>query len=169
MIVLGIDAGVHGGTAIIETTDAVATLINAWDIPVIGSGAKERVDVAAVRNWVQLHRPALGLIERAQAMPRQGSSSGFKYGRATGALESAIVLAMSRWKSSSPVPGKNTGTCRGRTKRLRDNGRCHYSRRHTHCSRANAITVAPKRRCLRSMGFIIHEQRSTGANDASYD
>ena len=32
------------------------------------------------------------LIERAQAMPKQGASSGFKYGRAVGAIEAAIAL-----------------------------------------------------------------------------
>src|SRR5262249_60843507 len=30
-------------------------------------------------------------IERAQAMPKQGASSGFKYGRATGAIEAVLV------------------------------------------------------------------------------
>ena len=37
------------------------------------------------------HTPVHALIERAQAMPKQGASSGFKYGRAVGAIESVIA------------------------------------------------------------------------------
>jgi hypothetical protein len=36
------------------------------------------------------------LIERAQAMPKQGASSGFKYGRAVGALEGVITCCCLR-------------------------------------------------------------------------
>ena len=41
------------------------------DIPVVGGGAKERVDVAAIRNFIEEHKPAHALIERAGAMPRR--------------------------------------------------------------------------------------------------
>ena len=76
------DLGVRGGLASVHATDDIGLLSDAIDIPTVGSGAAECVDVSAVRDWVQLHHPALALIERAQAMPRQGASSGFKYGRA---------------------------------------------------------------------------------------
>jgi len=94
MKVLGVDPGVHGGLAIVEFNDGAAPeLIDAVDIPVTGIGAKERVDVHAIRTWIEAHQPAHALIERAQAMPKQGASSGFKYGRATGAIEAAVALS----------------------------------------------------------------------------
>ena len=94
MKVLGIDPGAHGGPAVVEVNDGAAPeLIDAIDIPVSGAGAKERVDVHAIRAWIETHRPAHALIERAQAMPKQGASSGFKYGRAVGAIEAAIALS----------------------------------------------------------------------------
>jgi hypothetical protein len=42
--------------------------------------------------WLLAHQPDHAVIERAQAMPKQGASSGFKYGRAVGAIEAAIAL-----------------------------------------------------------------------------
>ena len=92
MKILGVDPGIRGGLAVIDLNDGAAPqLVDAIDIPVTGVGAKERVDVIAIRNWIMLHRPQHALIERAQAMPKQGASSGFKYGRAAGALEAVII------------------------------------------------------------------------------
>jgi Holliday junction resolvasome RuvABC endonuclease subunit len=80
MRILGIDPGIHGGLSIVEITDGAApVLVECVDIPVIGSGAKERVDAIVLRNWLTTHKPQHACIERAQAMPRQGASSGFKY------------------------------------------------------------------------------------------
>ena len=95
MRVLGVDPGITGGLAIVEIIDGAApALVECIDIPVVGTGAKERVDVAAIRNFIDRHKPIRGaLIERAQAMPKQGASSGFKYGRAVGAIEAAIALS----------------------------------------------------------------------------
>src|SRR5215471_19990044 len=116
MKVLGIDPGVHGGLAIVEINDgAVAPLIDAIDVPVTGSGAKERVDVLATRAWIANHHPDQAIIERAQAMPKQGASSGFKYGRATGALEAVIacceipvtIIEPTAWKKAHHLHGKD--------------------------------------------------------------
>ena len=90
-------------------------LVECIDIPVVGTGAKERVDVAAIRNFIERHKPVRALIERAQAMPKQGASSGFKYGRAVGAIEAAVVLCSipveiiepSAWKRFWHLPGKD--------------------------------------------------------------
>jgi crossover junction endodeoxyribonuclease RuvC len=91
--ILGIDPGIHGGLAIVEIDNGIAPkLIDAIDIPVTGVGAKERVDVLAIRTWILTHKPDHAMIERAQAMPKQGASSGFKYGRATGARSGDRML-----------------------------------------------------------------------------
>jgi crossover junction endodeoxyribonuclease RuvC len=123
MCVLGIDPGIHGGLAIVRTAgDAPPVLIEAIDIPTIGSGAKERVDPIAIRNLIDKHKPTLALIERAGAMPRQGVASGFKYGRAVGTLEAAIALCglpmeivePSVWKRLYRLPGKDKEAARQR-------------------------------------------------------
>lgn len=116
-IVAGIDPGIRGGLAAVRVTadDGVGTLLSAIDIPTVGDGARERVDAAAVRDWLNTFKPAFVLIERAEAMPRQGSSSGFKYGRSVGALEAAVVLSAipleivepTAWKRYWRLPGKD--------------------------------------------------------------
>jgi Holliday junction resolvasome RuvABC endonuclease subunit len=93
MRVLGVDPGIRGGLAVVEITDGAApALVECIDIPVTGVGAKERVDGLAIRTWIKTHQPDRAAIERAQAMPKQGASSGFKYGRAVGALEAVLTL-----------------------------------------------------------------------------
>jgi hypothetical protein len=49
MKVLGVDPGIQGGLAIVEHAGDTTVLLDAIDVPVIRTGAKERVDVAAVR------------------------------------------------------------------------------------------------------------------------
>jgi crossover junction endodeoxyribonuclease RuvC len=93
MKILGADGGIRGGLAVIDVVDGAAPqLLDAIDIPTAGVGAKERVDVLAIRDWILARQPVHAVIERAQAMPRQGASSGFKYGRAVGAIEATIAL-----------------------------------------------------------------------------
>src|SRR6516165_8192110 len=119
--VLGVDPGISGGLAIVEITDGAApALVGCIDIPVVGTGAKERVDVAAIRNFIERHKPTRVFIERAQAMRKQGVSSAFKYGRAVGEIEETIALC----SISSQVPGSVSRTCRARTKRAADKKRC---------------------------------------------
>lgn len=89
MIVLGIDGGLNGGLALIESGER-PRVIWAGDIPVMGEGAKKRVHVRGLLAILQKHEIAHAFIERAQAMPEQGSSSGFHYGRAIGALEATV-------------------------------------------------------------------------------
>jgi crossover junction endodeoxyribonuclease RuvC len=92
MLVLGIDPGVHGGAAIVDIGVDSTVLIDAIDIPIVGTKARQRVDVLAVRDWILAHQPQHALIERAGVMPRQGIASGFKYGRAVGGLEAVVAL-----------------------------------------------------------------------------
>ena len=90
--ILGVDPGIRGGLAIITVDDGAAPrLVDAIDIPVTGTGAKERVDAIALRDWIVTHKPQHTYIERGQAMPKQGASSGFKYGRAVGAIEAVLA------------------------------------------------------------------------------
>ena len=133
MRVLGVDPGIHGGLAIVEFVDGVAPqLADAIDIPVIGVGAKERVDSIALRDWLVRHRPHHAYIERAQAMPKQGASSGFKYGRAVGAVESVIeccevsvkIIEPAQWKKAYHLRGGDKEGARQRALQLFPTMRC---------------------------------------------
>ena len=150
MRILGIDPGVRGGLAIIEIDNGIAPkLIDAIDIPVTGVGAKERVDVLAIRAWILAHKPDHAMIERAQAMPKQGASSGFKYGRATGALEAVIacweipmsIVEPSMWKKAHHLRGGDKEGGRQRALQLFPAAHALLARKKDH-GRSDAILVA---------------------------
>jgi hypothetical protein len=76
--ILGVDPGITGGVAALFTDGT----ITAFDIPTVDGS----VDVDALVRRIRELAPRLAIIERAQAMPKQGVVSVFKYGTAFGAL-----------------------------------------------------------------------------------
>ncbi len=148
MRILGVDPGIRGGLAIVAVEDGAAPrLVEAIDIPVIGTGAKERVDVAAIRNFIDRHQPIRALIERAQAMPKQGASSGFKYGRAVGAIEAAITLCSIPVEIVEPSVWKRFWqTARARTRKAGGSRLCSCFRRAMRRSRARKTMAGPRHR-----------------------
>jgi crossover junction endodeoxyribonuclease RuvC len=148
--VLGVDPGIHGGLAIVRFVDGkVPELIDAIDIPVTGLKAKERVDVLAIRTWIAAQQPDHALIERAQAMPKQGASSGFKYGRSVGAIEAVIALCgvpltivePSMWKKCHGLRGGEKEASRQRALMLFPNAHALLARKKDH-GRAEAALIA---------------------------
>jgi crossover junction endodeoxyribonuclease RuvC len=148
---LGADLGINGGLAVVEIIDgATPGLVEVIDIPVVGTGAKERVDPAAICNFLDRHKPICrALIERAQAMPKQGASSGFKYGRAVGAIEAAITLCLipveiiepSAWKRHWRLPGKDKESGRQKALQLFPDAYAALARKRDH-GRAEAALIA---------------------------
>jgi Holliday junction resolvasome RuvABC endonuclease subunit len=149
-VVLGIDGGIRGGVAFVGFSDnGKAELLAAFDIPVVGLKAKERIDVLALRAQLELAKPDHAVIERAQAMPKQGSSSGFKYGRAVGAIEATIVLCNiplsiiepTLWKKFHGLRGGEKEASRQRALMLFPNAHHLLARKMDH-GRAEAALIA---------------------------
>ena len=148
---LGVDPGVNGGLAVGAVTDRTnaPVLVECIDIPVIGTGAKERVDVAAIRNFIERHKPGYALIERAGAHPGQGVSSSSKYGRAVGAIEAAVALCSvpmeivepSAWKKFYKLPGKDKEAARQKALQLFPSAHAMLARRKDH-GRAESALLA---------------------------
>jgi crossover junction endodeoxyribonuclease RuvC len=149
--ILGVDPGICGGLSIlfIDANGAAPQLIDAIDIPVTGVGAKERVDVRAIRTWLTQYTPQHAYLERAQAMPKQGASSGFKYGRAVGAIEAAVaccgipltVVEPSTWKRFHGLHGKDKEGGRQRALWLFPTAHALLARKKDH-GRAEAALIA---------------------------
>jgi crossover junction endodeoxyribonuclease RuvC len=127
MKILGVDPGIHGGLAIIEIIDGAAPrLVEAIDVPTIGTGAKERVDAIAMRTWIEMHKPQHAYIERAGSMPKQGVASTFKFGRATGSLETVVaccsipmtIVEPAVWKKAHHLRGGDKESARQRANAL---------------------------------------------------
>jgi crossover junction endodeoxyribonuclease RuvC len=123
---LGIDPGLSGALAIVETINGVSALVDAIDMPATGTGAKARVDIITAAQWIAKHAPWMAYVERAQAFPGQGASSGFSYGRAVGAIEATVALCQipmtlveaSGWKRQLHLPGKDKEAARQRALQL---------------------------------------------------
>jgi crossover junction endodeoxyribonuclease RuvC len=151
MKILAIDPGaVSGGCVIVEINDGAAPqLIDAIDLLVIGVKAKQRIDVLALRDWIQFHKPDHAYVERGQAHPHQGASSGFKYGRGCGAIETVITLCEipltivepSVWKKFHQLRGGDKEAARQRALQLFPAGHALLARRKDH-GRAEAALVA---------------------------
>lgn len=150
MIVLGIDPGLSGGLAIVAgERGSVPRLLAVSDIPTHGEKAKRRVDAIAVMTFIRGNMPDYAVIERAQAMPDQGSSSGFIYGRAVGALETCIdgLLIPSRpiestaWKKANGLIKADKEQSRQRAIRLFPDGHNYFARKLDH-NRAEASLIA---------------------------
>jgi len=149
--ILGVDPGIRGGLAIvaIDANGAAPQLVYAIDIPVAGMGAKERVDVLAIRNWIAQHAPQHAFVERAGVMPKQGISSGFKYGRAVGAIEAVItccgipltIIEPTAWKKFHQLRGGDKESGRQRALQLFPTAHDLVARKKDH-GRAEAALIA---------------------------
>lgn len=140
-VVLGVDPGLTGGLAVIQSGPR-PTILGAYEIPTVGEKAKRRVSVHDVlqilRSWPQGIDHAF--IERAQAMPDQGSSSGFAYGRAVGALEAAVeaflipitIIEPTAWKKASNLAKADKEASRQRAIQLFPDSAGFFPRKKDH-------------------------------------
>jgi Holliday junction resolvasome RuvABC endonuclease subunit len=148
MKALGIDPGLSGALAIVEMINGVPVLVDAIDMPSTGTGAKARVDIIAVASWIAKYAPSMAYVERAQAFPAQGRSSGFSYGRAVGAIEATIALCQiptiltdaSTWKRRLHLPGKDKEAARQKALQLFPSQHALLARKRDH-GRAEAALI----------------------------
>ncbi len=82
---LGIDPGISGAVALLHPDDSARF----WDTPSIKSGGKREYDGARMHEILVEAQPPMGVVlhayvERAQAMPKQGVTSTFNYGKGYG-------------------------------------------------------------------------------------
>ena len=117
MNIVGIDPGASGALALLvdgELTDVI-------DMPSID----KRVTVPVVTEWFRDWQHSVGridrvVIENVHAMPKQGVSSVFNFGRALGAVEAVpqslglvcTYATPSVWKKSMGLQGKDKAASR---------------------------------------------------------
>ena len=119
------------------------------DVPTTGDKAKRRVDIAALLAWIRGNPPDHAIIERAQAMPEQGSSSGFIYGRAVGALEACVqglmipltIIESTAWKKFHGLLKRGKEDSRQRAIALFPGNHSFFARKLDH-NRAEAALMA---------------------------
>jgi hypothetical protein len=139
--ILGIDVGIDGALALLDSLGHLTV----HDVPTLetirNAKAKRSVDIAALRQLVIDLAPTHAVIERVGAMPKQGTSSMFSFGRTVGVIEGVLgalqvpisYVAPQVWqKAMSVPPGKDGSRLRAselmpgyseRWRRKRDHGR----------------------------------------------
>jgi Holliday junction resolvasome RuvABC endonuclease subunit len=106
MIIVGIDPGNNGGIALLHGD----RLIYADHLPVVGKTLSGHL----LNNWfadIEPDTPAMVVVEQVHAMPRQGVSSTFAFGKAVGIIEGVIAarglpvtyVTPQRWKKAMGV------------------------------------------------------------------
>src|SRR5262245_26605436 len=125
MVYLGIDPGLDGALALYDSGQNV--VLGAFPVPTLdierGGNDKREVDIhRLIDDTAKLVLPYSGarvLMERVGAMPKQGATSMFSFGRTAGILEAAIVgLALPLTKVAPAVWKRALGCTKDKDKTL---------------------------------------------------
>lgn len=148
---LGIDPGLSGAFALVAPGGA---LVDTVDMPTLAilrnRKSKREIDVAAVADFMRVrkHQIDCAFLEKVGAMPGQGVTSMFAFGKSTGivvgvlgALEIPLThLAPQKWKKTMSVSGGKDGS-RQRALELWPRQSAFFARKMDH-ARADAALVA---------------------------
>ena len=129
LTVIGIDPGLSGALVCIREGTVLACL----DTPVEHStGNRNRLSAPVlafhVQNLIKLYQPNMAALESVSAMPGQGVSSMFSFGRSLGAVE-GILAALGVATTTTPLLSGNAATaCWGTPRTLPGPARWNCSR-----------------------------------------
>jgi crossover junction endodeoxyribonuclease RuvC len=145
--VLAIDPGLAGAACVLEQIGGAVVLVSAIDLPIVGERAKRRLDAVTFAGWLNSHAPTHAFIENARAMPRQGVTSMFRYGRVAGAIEGVVAAQLipltlvepATWKRHLRLNSSKEG-CRARALQLLPSAAGELQRVRDH-HRAEAILL----------------------------
>lgn len=123
-IIIGIDPGKSGALAALSTN---GHLIEVFDMPVVGTTISGALLNEWVHEWVNppIGPSVVAVIEDVHAMPKQGVSTTFAFGRALGLVEGVIqgngiplhYVSPARWKRDLRL-GRDKGVSRQRAVEL---------------------------------------------------
>ena len=91
--VIGIDPGISGAIAIFDRN--TQSLLSVIDMPTLevdsGKTKKRHISAAGLRNILEGYPDSHVVIEKVGAMPGQGVTSMFNFGRSAGIIEGIVV------------------------------------------------------------------------------
>ena len=107
MNVLGIDSGKSGGVAVIKTQSyKIPEIIFAQRMPTLALNNKKIIDILSLKIDLEKILIDVAIIEKVHAMPRQGVTSSFQFGRSYGSVEALCQIITKRVDYVSPVVWK---------------------------------------------------------------
>lgn len=102
-MILGIDPGISGGWACI---DGSGHLLHWSRMPTLQLRTKRIIDARLMHEQLAPLDLDDAIIEQVHAMPRQGVSSSFSFGRSTGAAEAVAMISAPRGHWVTPAVWK---------------------------------------------------------------
>ena len=109
MKILGIDPGSSGGISVVESKkNFLPKILKALRMPTVNIYGKKIVDVEKVSELLKNFNLDVTIIEKVHAMPRQGVTSSFQFGRSFGAIEALSYLYTKRVDYVAPAVWKKT-------------------------------------------------------------
>jgi crossover junction endodeoxyribonuclease RuvC len=98
-LILGIDPGLTGGLVWLDRETLAADVLTV--IPTIG----KQLNLVALSSWLEANtlQTEHAYLEQVHAMPKQGVSSSFKFGRVYGACEALLVAHRIPYELVSPA------------------------------------------------------------------
>ena len=92
MILLGIDPGLSGALALYDTSEQTVEVIDMPVLELVRNGKKKgEVSAQALANLLAGRGIKAAFLERVNAMPGQGVTSVFSFGRSTGIVEGILA------------------------------------------------------------------------------
>jgi Holliday junction resolvasome RuvABC endonuclease subunit len=120
--ILAIDPGLTGAMAVYYTS--APDRVSIYDMPVVDG----KVNAAALRDTLRLHRPDMAVIERVGPMPRDGVAQAWRFSAAYATAQAVCALSdipmtlitPAAWKKAMKVAGGPAGKeqCRALAIRL---------------------------------------------------
>ena len=104
MLVLGIDPGSTGGLAIVENNNnTLPHIVLALRMPTVTIYGKKIIDTKKIAKELENHSIDVSIIEKVHAMPRQGVTSSFQFGRNFGGIETLSYIFSKRVDYVAPA------------------------------------------------------------------
>lgn len=122
MIYIGIDPGLSGAIAFLDTQNGSLDIVDMPAVEVLRNGKKKReVSAQMLAGLIRSRtngRPVSAALERVNAMRGQGVSSVFSFGRSSGIIEGVIaalnfpltLVTPQRWQKEVGVRGGKDGS-----------------------------------------------------------
>ena len=104
---MGLDPGTNGGISVIEShQNKLPQIVLAKKMPIVSLYGKKVVDTKKLYESLHNFKIDISIIEKVHAMPRQGVTSSFQFGRSFGSLETLAYLLSQRVDYVAPVVWK---------------------------------------------------------------
>ena len=119
MIFIGIDPGLNGAIAFFDIAKGHLSVIDMPVVEMLRGGKKKReVSAQMLAQIIRLaERPCTAMFERVNAMPGQGVTSVFSFGRSSGIVEGVLaalaipmhIITPQVWQKAASVRGGKDG------------------------------------------------------------